>query len=115
MQPCIQSYTFARAPKISQSPITIGQLSIGLLSHHQQPRAEPRPGRWVCRFSWDDGLTHYIAINTNLPSNPALWVRQWEFVKADLARVRAADDRGDETFSRPHGGTRPLVDCTIRG
>ena len=49
MQPCIQSYTFARAPKISQSPITIGQLSIGLLSHHQQPRAEPGPGRWVCK------------------------------------------------------------------
>lgn len=65
------------------------------------------PNDWW--YSWDSGLVHYIAVNTNLPGDAEMWVEQWKFVEADLKRVNA--QRSKTPWVIVHGHQSMYCSC----
>lgn len=65
------------------------------------------PNDWW--YSWDSGLVHYIAVNTNLPGDPEMWAEQWKFVEADLKRVNA--QRSKTPWVIVHGHQSMYCSC----
>ena len=58
-------------------------------------------------YSWNDGLVHYLAVNTNLPGNPELWNAQWEWIQADLL----ATNRTETPWVIAHGHQSMYCSC----